>query len=268
MESANLERPRAINPESTREQFMALVEIIRLLRIHCPWDRRQTNRSIAWMTIEEAYEMADAVLKEDDREFSRELGDLLLHVIIHSIIAEQRGAFELIDVITQIQDKLVYRHPHVFGNTDVEGEEEVLRNWEDLKMKEGQKSILQGVPKALPALLRAERIQHKASKTGFDWDKKEDVWDKVDEEYSELKEELKSGNKEKAFEEFGDFVFSLVNAARFEDIVPEEALQATNNKFTKRFRYIETKASENGLKLKDMTLAEMDKLWDEAKELE
>jgi XTP/dITP diphosphohydrolase len=187
---------------------------------------------------------------------------------MHAVMAEERGGFNLIDVITKIQQKMIYRHPHVFGSVMVEDAEEVLQNWEALKMKEGPRSILDGVPLTLPSLLRAERIQHKASRIGFDWDKREDVWAKVEEEFAELKHELEAGNKKLAGQEFGDFLFSLVNAARFENIVAEESLQLTNNKFTRRFQFIEKRAKEMGLELKSMTLVEMDKIWDEAKGLE
>ena len=255
------------DPKNMLDQFLNLYKIVAILREKCPWDSVQTNQSIAILSIEEVYEMVEAIDKQDDKEFSKELGDLLLHIILHTIMAEERGAFDMIDVLTQIQTKLVYRHPHVFGDVEVSGENEVLENWEDLKMSEGQKSILEGVPKSLPALLRAERVQYKASKVGFDWEKKEDVWAKVEEELGEFKQEVESGNQEKAKEELGDVIFSIVNVARLYDLIPEESLQKTNDKFTKRFQYIEDNARESGKKLREMTLEEMDKLWEEAKNI-
>lgn len=260
------EIPKPQNPDSLADNFTAFDELVRVLRRECPWDRKQTNESIAHLLIEESYEMIDAVQKGDDKEFSKELGDLLLHVVMHAVMAEERGAFNLKDVIKRIHAKLVHRHPHVFGETAVEGERQVLQNWEDLKMKEGRKSVLEGVPAALPSLLRAQRVQHKAANAGFDWEDNSGPWQKVEEELKELKTELQSGNNEKAEQEFGDLLFSLVNAARFEKIVAEEALQKTNSKFVNRFKYIEEKAHLADKKLSEMTLAEMDKLWDEAKE--
>lgn len=266
----NLQKaPKPDNPESLSDQFLNFVEIVRILRKECPWDKKQTNESIAQLLIEETYELIEAVEEGNDEEFSKELGDVFLHVVMHAIMAEQRGAFNLVDVLKKIQNKLVSRHPHVFSDVKVSGEDEVMSNWEQIKMKEqNQESVLDGVPKAMPALLRAERIQFKASRIGFDWDDKSGVWDKVEEEIKELRHEIDSGNAEKAKQEFGDVVFALVNAARFENIIAEESLQQTNNKFTVRFRYIEKRAKEMGKKLDDMTIAEMDALWDEAKTLE
>ncbi len=264
--SKNREVPLPADPKNYIDRFTAFVDIVKILRKDCPWDSAQTNESIAHLMIEEAYETIDAIHQKDDNEFAGELGDVLLHIVMHAIMAEERGAFNLNDVITKISNKMVHRHPHVFADVDVESTDDVMKNWEQLKKQEGKKSALDGVPLALPALLRAERIQHKASRVGFDWDDKKNVWEKVEEELAELKEELHNGqDKERVREEFGDFVFSLVNAARFADIVPEEALQKTNNKFTKRFQYVEKKAKEMGKELKDMTLGEMDELWNEAK---
>lgn len=257
--------PSPADPDNMSDVFLAYYELVKILRRECPWDRKQTNKSIAHLIIEEAYEMIEAIESGDDEEFSKELGDLLLHVVMHSIMANQRGAFDLINVIHRNHEKLVYRHPHVFGDTEVSGESEVVKNWEALKMQEGQKSVLQGVPKAMPALLRAQRMQHKASRVGFDWSDKDDVWAKVEEELNEFKEALNNGNKDNTTEELGDLLFSIVNAARFEDIVAEQALQKTNNKFTKRFEYIEQKAKQQNRNLDDMTLKEMDELWEEAK---
>lgn len=261
--------PEPTNPNSLEDQFMNFVEIVRILRRECPWDKKQTNHSIAQLLIEETYELIEAIEQNDDDAFCKELGDVWLHVIMHSIIAEQRNAFSIIDVLKTIQKKLVTRHPHVFGDVSVSGENEVMQNWEQIKMKEtGQKSVLDGVPKAMPALLRAERIQFKASRIGFDWHNKEGVWDKVYEEINELRTEIQNGNEKGIHEEFGDVLFALVNAARFENIISEESLQAANNKFVKRFRSIEKQAAEMNIQLKDMSLEEMDKLWDKAKEFE
>ncbi len=260
--------PIAENADSVEEQFKVLVEIIRILRIKCPWDMKQTNESIAHLLIEEAYETIDAIHRHDDEEFSKELGDLLLHIIMHSVMAEERGAFNLLEVIKKIQKKLIERHPHVFADVEVEGAEEVMNNWEAIKLKEGKKSILEGVPLSLPSLLRAERMQHKASRIGFDWNNINDVWSKIEEEINELKRELSRGNRKNINEEIGDLLFSIVNAARFENIVAEEALQMTNNKFIKRFQFIEKRAAELNLDLKKLTLEEMDEFWNEAKNLE
>ena len=260
--------PQPQDPDSLADNFVAFEQVVRLLREHCPWDRKQTNESISVLLVEETYELMDAIKKGDDAEFSKELGDVLLHVVMHAIMAEQRGAFDMKDVLRRSCAKLVHRHPHVFGSTEVSGSDEVLQNWETQKMKEGQRSILDGVPSAMPALLRAQRIQHKAANVGFDWDNREDVWAKVEEELSELKHEIISKNSKKAKEELGDFIFAIVNAARFEDIMAEEALQWTNDKFTSRFKFIEARAKELGKSLKEMTLGEMDEIWNEAKSKE
>lgn len=257
--------PVAKNPDDIKEQFEALVEIIKILRKECPWDKKQSIESIAHLIIEEAYETIDAIHNQDYEELSKELGDLLLHIIMHSVMAEENGYFNLMDVIKQIQDKLVFRHPHVFGGLEVSGEDEVVENWEILKKKEGKNSSLDGVPSTLPSLLRAERIQHKASRVGFDWEKKEDVWIKVEEEMRELKNALIYDNIENKEEEIGDLLFSIVNACRFEGVVAEELLQKTNDKFIKRFQFIEEQAKKLNKKLSEMTLQEMDKIWEEAK---
>ncbi len=272
MNKDNTKIPQPKQSDDAISQFEAFVEIVKILRQDCPWDSTQTNHSIAHLLIEEAYEVVDAIYDNDDDELSKELGDLLLHIVLHSIIAEQRGAFSLIDVIKKISAKMIHRHPHVFGDLSVNGIGQVMQNWESLKLQESEngqpKSVLDGVPKNLPALLRAERIQHKASRVGFDWDNPNDVWNKVFEEIAELRNELKNNNKEKADKEFGDLLFALVNAARFEGIVAEEALHLTNNKFTNRFNYIEKTARESGRLLKNMSLEEMDKIWDDAKRTE
>lgn len=265
--SVVVEIPKPVNPNDPVSNFEAFVEIVKLLRLHCPWDRAQTNESIAHLMVEEVYETTDAIYRKNDKEFAKELGDLLLHIILHSVMAEERGAFTFMDVVKGITNKMVTRHPHVFGETVVKDQDEVMKNWEQIKMNEGIKSILDGVPNSLPALLRAERIQHKASRVGFDWDDKNDVWNKVDEELGELRHEISSGNKTKAREEFGDFLFALVNAARHENLVAEEALQLTNDKFKNRFQYIEKSAKDSGRNLRDMTLGEMDEIWNESKKL-
>ena len=263
----NITPPSPKNPNIEKDVFEAFMELVRILRNECPWDKKQTNKSIAHLTIEESYEIMDAIDNNDDKELAKELGDVLLHVLLHSVIAEQRGAFGIIDVINSVHEKMVHRHPHVFSDTKVESEDDVVKNWELLKKSEGKKSALEGVPKGLPALLKAERMQHKAAKVGFDWDDKSDVWDKVFEEIGELKEMVDAGDKERMTEEFGDVIFSLVNAARHEKIVAEEALHFTNNKFIYRFQYIEKRVAELGKSMEDMTLAEMDVLWDEAKKI-
>lgn len=267
-DNSSIPIPKAKNPADIAEQFLTLVEIIKLLRIHCPWDRRQTNESIAHLLIEEAYEVLSAIENKDDDEFQKELGDILLHIIMHSIMADERNAFNLLNVITKIQDKLIFRHPHVFGSTTVNGEEDVVRNWEELKKKEGRQSTLDGVPLNLPALLRAERIQHKASRVGFDWEKKEQVWEKVAEELNELQEAVATQQPDKIQEELGDLLFAIVNYARFLEISPEIALQKTNNKFIERFQAIESYAKENNKHLSEMTLSEMDEVWELAKNKE
>lgn len=267
-----MEQPRQVpypkNPDNILEQFGAFVELVRILRRDCPWDRKQTHESISHLLVEEVYETIEAIRDGDDREFSKELGDLLLHIVMHGVIAEERGTFSLRDIISQEFDKLVRRHPHVFGSVSADDAEQVKQNWEDIKMTEGRTSVLEGVPTSLPALLRAQRMQEKVSNVGFDWEKKEDVWAKVEEELHELKDELREGRRTEAFEEFGDLLFALINAARFENIVAEEALQFTNNKFARRFRFIEEQAAARSTSLRDMTLGEMDELWNKAKEME
>jgi XTP/dITP diphosphohydrolase len=261
------EVPIPKDPNSLSDQFMNFVGIVKILRRECPWDKRQTNESISQLLIEETYEAIDAINNNNYDDFSKELGDIFLHIVMHAVMAEERGAFNLVDVLKKIQIKLVHRHPHVFADVTIEGEKDVLKNWENLKIEEGQMSILQGVPKILPALMRAQRLQFKASKVGFDWENKKGVWEKIEEELQEFKHEIENNNFNKASEELGDIIFAIVNAARFEEVVAEEALQKTNDKFTRRFQYIEKMAREQGKNLSDMTLAEMDKFWDEAKGL-
>ncbi len=259
------EIPEIINPKSAVDQFQRFVDIVKILRKECPWDRQQTNESIAQLMIEETYECLDEIYKGNSIGIAKELGDLLLHIVLHSVIAEEKNEFNLADVINYETEKMIHRHPHVFGDTEVENSENVVKNWEHLKLLEKRESVLEGVPNSLPQLLRAQRIQHKVSKVGFDWDDKKDVWNKVFEEINELKIELEKGDKQNALMELGDVLFAIVNAARHEGLIAEEGLMFTNNKFTNRFQYIEKKAKEANKKLTDMTLQEMDELWDEAK---
>lgn len=256
--------PTPQNPNALEEHFLALVEIIRLLRKECPWDRQQTHESISHLLIEESYETLDAITSSNDAAFKEELGDLLLHIIMHSVIAEERGVFTLRDVIEHVATKIVRRHPHVFGDVLATESDQVMQNWERLKLKEGKKSILSGVPKTLPALLRAQRMQEKAAHVGFDWKKVQDVWQKVSEELKELKEAADTTTAQRE-EEFGDVLFALVNVARHMGIVAETALQHANDKFLRRFQYIEHRAREQHTTLDALTLEQMDMLWEQAK---
>ncbi len=223
-------------------------------------------QSLRHLTIEETYELGDAILEDDLQEVKKELGDLLLHIIFYAKIGSETGDFDMADVANDICDKLINRHPHIYGNVTVKDDEEVKQNWENIKLKEGKKSVLQGVPAGLPALVKANRIQDKVAGVGFDWEKPEQVWEKVQEELLELQTEVQQENKERAEREFGDVLFSMVNYARFLNIDPENALERTNKKFIKRFKYLEGKAKESGKSLKEMTLSEMDVYWNEAKE--
>jgi MazG family protein len=258
-------------------KFNEFVEIVKRLRKECPWDREQTNDSIKAATIEEAYEVVEAIENKDYEELKKELGDLLLHVVFHSTIADENNHFNLDDVIASIREKLIRRHPHVFGDIKVTEVDHVKKNWEAIKIKEGRKSVIDGVPVTLPALQRAHRLQEKASKVGFDWEKKEDVWKKVIEEIEEMHEiekfksqisNLKNEGEiqEQLEKEIGDVFFALVNYSRFLGINPENALRRTNEKFVKRFKYVEEKISASGKKLTESTLKEMDKFWEESKE--
>lgn len=247
--------------------FERLLDIMDDLREKCPWDRKQTLQSLRHLTIEETYELGDAILDNNLQEVKKELGDLLLHIVFYSKIGSETNDFDIADVCNEICDKLIHRHPHIYSDTVVKDEEEVKQNWEKLKLKEGKKSVLEGVPKSLPALVKASRIQDKAKGVGFDWEEPNQVWDKVQEELQELSEEVKSGDKDKIENEFGDVLFSMINYARFLDVNPEDALERTNKKFIKRFQYLESKANEIGKPLSDMTLAEMDVFWNEAKKL-
>lgn len=235
------------------------------LREQCPWDRKQTMESLRHLTIEEVYELGDAILDGDMEEVKKELGDILLHMVFYAKIASEQGAFDIADALNGICEKLISRHPHIYGDVKVTSEEEVKANWEKLKLKEGNKSVLAGVPKSLPSLVKAVRIQDKARGVGFDWDHESQVWDKVNEELKEFKEEADKGS-EKMEEEFGDVLFSLINYARFKGINPEDALEKTNRKFIKRFTYLETESQKDGFELGSMTLEEMDKYWEAAKD--
>jgi XTP/dITP diphosphohydrolase len=237
------------------------------LREQCPWDRKQTMETLRPLTIEEMYELADAIVKNDLDEVKKELGDVMLHLVFYAKIGAEKGAFDITDVLNGICDKLVHRHPHIYGDVKVSGEEEVKQNWEKLKLKEGKTSVLEGVPVSLPAMVKATRIQEKARGVGFDWDNQEQVWDKVQEELGELKAEVDAGNSAEIEAEFGDLLFSMINYARFLEVNPENALEKTNQKFIKRFQYLEKGAAASGRKLQDMTLAEMDAFWNEAKKL-
>lgn len=240
------------------------------LREKCPWDREQTMESLRNLTIEETYELADAIIEKDMDEVRTELGDLLLHIVFYAKIGDEEGAFDIADVIDTVNKKLVFRHPHVFGERKVAGSREVINNWEELKMKEnnGTKRVLSGVPSSLPALIKAHRIQDKVRAVGFDWANPDDVWQKVDEEIAEVRREIKAGNQRKIEDEFGDLLFSVVNAARLFDIEPETALERTNKKFMSRFSHIEENARSHGRSIKDLSLEEMEVLWVEAKEID
>jgi tetrapyrrole methylase family protein/MazG family protein len=251
----------------TDAKFNEFVQIVERLRKECPWDREQTNDSIKAATIEEAYEVVEAIDNNDYEELKKELGDLLLHVVFHTVIAEESNHFKIDDVIETIQEKLIRRHPHVFGDKQVSDAEEVITNWEEIKLSEGRVNLLDGMPPLLPALQRAHRIQEKVSKVGFDWEKKEDVWKKVIEEIEEMHRSEKNGSHDELEGEIGDVIFALVNYARFLKVNPENALRKTNKKFIKRFGYVEKKITESGRKLSESTLEEMDKFWEESKNI-
>ncbi len=252
------------------KSFERLLNIMDELREKCPWDREQTIESLRANTIEETFELADSILEKDYIGIKKELGDLLLHIVFYSKIASEQNQFTITDVVNGICDKLVYRHPHVFGDVAVSGTGEVLQNWEQLKLteKDGNKTVLSGVPKALPALIKANRIQEKVRAVGFDWEERDQVWDKVEEEYQELRKEVSENNMVNAEKEFGDLLFSVVNAARLYGIDPESALERTNKKFMKRFGYLEERTIKAGRSLKDMTLDEMNVIWEEAKKFD
>lgn len=263
-------------PDQRREEklkaFDRLLSIMDELREKCPWDQKQTLQSLRYLTIEETYELSDAILDEDMQEIKKELGDLVLHIVFYAKIASEEQRFDMADVLNSVCEKLIRRHPHIYGDVQVENEEQVKKNWEQIKMqeKDGNKTVLSGVPKSLPSLVKAMRIQEKARSVGFDWEHKQQVWEKVEEEMAEFRNELNIEgeepiDKEKAEGEFGDLMFSLINYARFLNINPEDALEKTNRKFIKRFNFLEEEAKKSGRPLAEMSLAEMDAIWERAK---
>ncbi|MBD8389565.1 nucleoside triphosphate pyrophosphohydrolase [Dysgonomonas sp. BGC7] len=253
--------------EQKLEAFGRLLDIMDELRVKCPWDAKQTNESLRTNTIEEVYELCEAIIQNSDEAIKKELGDVLLHVVFYAKIGEEKTSFDIADVCNSLCDKLIFRHPHVFGDDAAKTAGEVEKSWEQIKLKEkgGNKTILEGVPASLPSIAKAHRIQDKARNAGFDWNKKEDVWEKVSEEFSELKTEIAKMDEDKMEAEFGDIFFSLINAARLYKVNPDNALERTNQKFIRRFNYIEQEANKKNIKLKDMTLSEMDELWNQAK---
>lgn len=253
--------------ESQLKAFDRLLTIMEELRAQCPWDKKQTLQSLRHLTIEETYELGDAILDNDLNEVKKELGDLLLHIVFYAKIGSETNDFDIADVANEICDKLINRHPHIYGDVKVDSEEQVKENWENIKLKEGKKSVLEGVPNSLPALVKANRIQEKVAGVGFDWEKPEQVFEKLKEELAEFQEEVKVNDTDKMEAEFGDVLFSMVNYARFLDISPENALGRTNKKFIKRFQFLEKKAKEINKSLKEMSLAEMDIFWEQAKQL-
>lgn len=256
--------------EEKLQAFGRLLDILEELRAKCPWDREQTFDSLRTNTIEECFELTDAIADHDMANIKKELGDVLLHIVFYAKIASETGDFDICDVCNALCEKLIYRHPHIFGQVDADSSEQVMQNWEKLKLKEkgGNRSVLAGVPRSLPALIKAHRIQDKVRSVGFDWEQRDQVWDKVAEEYGELKAEVASMDEDRMEAEFGDLLFSLVNAARLYGINPENALERTNRKFIKRFNYLESRTLAQGKDLKQMSLAEMDAIWEEAKKEE
>ncbi len=256
---------------NTRQQQLAafdrLLTIMDELRVGCPWDKKQTMQTLRHLTIEETYELGDAILENDLDEVKKELGDLLLHIVFYAKIGSETQDFDIADVANSISDKLISRHPHIYGDIDVADAKEVERNWEKLKLKEGKKSVLEGVPNGLPAMVKANRVQDKVAGVGFDWEEPEQVFEKLQEELGELQHEVNEANQDKIEAEFGDVLFSMINYARFLKVDPESALERTNKKFIKRFQYLESKAKELNKDLSDMTLAEMDVFWEEAKRI-
>ena len=250
--------------------FSRLLKIMEELRAECPWDKEQTMESLRHLTLEEVYELSDAIIDKDIESIKKELGDLMLHLVFYAKIASETNDFDIADVLNSICDKLIHRHPHIYGDVKVSGQEEVKQNWEKIKLKEGNRSVLSGVPKGLPALVKAIRIQDKAKGVGFDWENKEQVWDKIQEEIQEFREidQNNKSNKHKLEEEFGDLLFALINYARFIEINPEDALEKTNIKFIRRYNYIESKINEKGKKMGEVGLEEMELLWQEAKKSE
>ncbi len=247
------------------KSFERLLNIMDDLREKCPWDKKQTLESLRHLTIEETYELADAILENNTNEIKNELGDVLLHIVFYAKIGSEKNDFDIADVANTICDKLIRRHPHIYGDTKVNNAEEVKKNWETIKLQEGKKSVLEGVPKSLPALVKANRIQDKVAGVGFDWEEPQQVWEKVQEELTELHVEIESGNKENIEKEFGDVLFSIINYARFIGVNPENALEKTNKKFINRFQYLEKEATKTGKTLSEMSLEEMDKFWEQSK---
>lgn len=256
--------------EEQIKAFERFLDVLDTLREKCPWDKKQTNESLRPNTIEETFELCDALLKNDKGNICKELGDVLLHVCFYAKIASENGDFDIADVCNKLTDKLIFRHPHVYGNQKADTAGEVVQNWEQIKLKEkdGNKTVLGGVPQTLPSLIKAYRIQDKARNVGFDWEQKEQVWDKVVEELEELKVELRKEDHEKSIDEFGDFLFSVINAGRLYHINPDNALERTNQKFINRFNYVEKQSIRQGIELRNMTLEQMDELWNEAKKME
>ncbi|MDE6096889.1 MAG: nucleoside triphosphate pyrophosphohydrolase [Muribaculaceae bacterium] len=256
--------------EDKLSAFCRVMEVLDTLRQRCPWDAKQTNESLRPNTIEEVYELADALMSDDIPNIKKELGDVLLHVLFYSKIASEKKQFDIADVCNSLADKLIFRHPHIYGNVKADSAEEVSQNWEDIKLKEkgGNKTVLAGVPDTLPALIKANRIQEKAANVGFDWEQPCQVWDKLKEETREVEQEMASGNQSDLEAEFGDLLFAVVNAARLYGVNPENALERTNRKFISRFNHLEKRANEMGVSLRDMSLARMDEIWNEAKDLE
>ena len=254
--------------EECMNAFGRLLDILDELREKCPWDRKQTNESLRSNTIEETYELCDAIIRDDQDDIKKELGDLLLHVVFYAKIGSEKGAFDIKGICDTLCDKLIYRHPHVFGDSNADTSKKVEQNWEQLKLNEkgGNKTVLEGVPAGLPSMVKAQRIQEKARNVGFDWEKREQVWDKVEEELSELRAEVDKMDDDNKEAEFGDFMFSMINAARLYSINPDNALERTNQKFICRFNYLESQTLSKGLSLKEMTLLEMDAIWNEAKQ--
>lgn len=255
------------NKEQRLEAFGRLLDVMDTLREKCPWDRKQTSESLRINTIEEVHELSDAIVKNSPNEIKKELGDILLHIVFYSKIFDEKNIFDIADVCNSLCDKLIYRHPHIYGNVNVKDADEVVKNWEQIKRteKDGNKTVLSGVPSSLSSIIKAHRLQDKARGVGFDWQNKEDVWSKVKEEIAEWQQSLLSGNDEQKEEEFGDILFSLINVARLYGINPDNALEKTNKKFVSRFNYIENKSIEKGIDIKDMTFEEMDRYWEEAK---
>ena len=260
--------PKLMSDNTGNKEFSNLLAIMDELRGKCPWDKMQTFETLRKLTIEETYELSDAVMKNDVDEIKKELGDILLHIVFYAKIASEEKYFDINDVIRSLCEKLIYRHPHIYGDVKVNDEEDVKRNWENLKLKSGTKSVLNGVPDSLPSVIKASRIQEKVRGVGFDWKEKSEIWEKVNEELNELKTEVANGDKVKMESEFGDLLFSIINAARLYDIDPDTAIERTNLKFTRRFNYLEERTIKKGISLMDMTLDEMNVIWEEAKKFD